>query len=195
MAFLVYHMQVEIASQLPNGGIVARVKGVLEAARGGGFPVFFGRHVSLPKELMGTSQLRQQMAWRRAERVEDVRAPFPPDAPHFQIVPELLPLEGEAISEKLAMSAFSGTLLNMAMRDLGLDRFAICGIATEIGIEPTVRHAADLRYVPVIVEDACGAGDEEAGRRSLKLLRFAGDAMFADAATVESHFGRARAGS
>ena len=80
------------------------------------------------------------------------------------------------------------------MRDLGLDRFAICGIATEIGIEPTVRHAADLG-VPVIVEDACGAGDEETGGRSLELLRFAGDAMFADAATVEGLFGRVWAGS
>ena len=196
MALLVYDMQVGIASQLPNGGeIVARVKGVLEAARGGGFPVFFSRHVSLPKELMGTSQLRQQMAWQRVERVEDVRSPFPPDAPHSQIVPELGPLEGEAVSDKLAMSAFSGTFLGMAMRDLGLDCFAICGIATEIGIEPTVRHAADLGYVPVIVEDACGAGDEEAGRRSQELLRFAGDAMFADAATVEGLFGRARSGS
>jgi nicotinamidase-related amidase len=52
------------------------------------------------------------------------------------------------------------------MRDLGLDCFAICGIATEIGIEPTVRHATDLGYVPVIVEDACGAGDEEAAVRA-----------------------------
>ena len=165
-------------------------------ARGSGFPAFFSRHVCLPKELMGTSPLRQQMAWQRVERVEDVGSPLPPDAPHSQIVPELAPLEGESISDKLAMSAFSGTFLDMAMRDLGLDCFAICGIATEIGIEPTVRHAADLGNVPVIVEDACGACeacDEEAGRRSLELLGFAGDAMFADAATFESHFGRARA--
>ena len=93
------------------------------------------------------------------------------------------------------MSAFSGTFLNTAMRDLGLGRFGVRGIATEIGIEPTVRHAADLVYVPVIVEDACGAGEEEMVRPSLELLRFAGDAMFADAATVEGLFGRARSGS
>jgi nicotinamidase-related amidase len=93
------------------------------------------------------------------------------------------------------MSAFSGTFLNTAMRDLGLGRFGVRGIATEIGIEPTVRHAADLVYVPVIVEDGCGAGEEEMVRPSLELLRFAGDAMFADAATVESHCGRARVGS
>jgi len=36
----------------------------------------------------------------------------------------------------------------MALCDLGLDAFAICGIATEVGIEPTVRHGADLGYTP-----------------------------------------------
>jgi biuret amidohydrolase len=70
------------------------------------------------------------------------------------------------------------------MRDLGMNSFAICGIATEVGIEPTVRHGADLGYIPVVIEDACGAGNEEAGRRSLESLRFAGDTIFADAATI-----------
>ena len=68
MALLVYDMQAGIVTQLPNGPeIVVRVREVLEAAREGGFPVFFCRHVSLPKELMGTFQLRQQMAWQRVE--------------------------------------------------------------------------------------------------------------------------------
>jgi biuret amidohydrolase len=52
------------------------------------------------------------------------------------------------------------------------------------GIEPTVRHGADLGYIPVVIEYACGAGDEEAGRRSLESLRFAGDAIFTDSATI-----------
>lgn len=43
---------------------------------------------------------------------------------------------------------------------------AIAGIATEIGIEPTVRHAADIGIIPVVVADACGAGHEEAGQRT-----------------------------
>lgn len=187
MALVVYDMQVGVVSQLPHGGeITSRVAEVLGAAREGGFPVFFSRHTSLPKELMGVSQLRQAMAWQRVERVEDVSSPFPPDAPHTQIVPELTPLPGEAVSDKIAMSAFEGTFLNSAMRDLGLQAFAIVGIATEIGIEPTVRHGADLGYVPVIVRDACGAGNEEAARHSLELLDHAGDALFTDVATIST---------
>ena len=52
-------------------------------------------------------------------------------------------------------------------------------MALEVGIEPTVRHSADLGYVPVVVGDACGAGDAEAGARSLDALAFAGDALIA----------------
>lgn len=189
MALLVYDMQAGIAGQLPHGGeITARVKEVLDAAREGGFPVFFSRHVSLPKELMGVFQLRQAMAWQRVDRPEDVVSPFPPDAPQTQIVPELAPLPDEAVSDKIAMSAFEGTFLNMALRDLGLVSFAVCGIATEIGIEPSVRHGADLGYVPVIVSDACGAGNEEAARHSLELLDHAGNAFFTDTATISSLF-------
>lgn len=148
--------------------------------------MFFSRHMSLPKELMGVFQLRQAMAWQRVDRVEDVEPWFPRDSPQFQIVPELEPLPSEAVSDKIAMSSFEGTFLNMALRDLGIVSFAICGIATEIGIEPTVRHGADLGYVPVVVTDACGAGSEEAARHSLELLVHAGDTFLTDATTISA---------
>ena len=189
MALLIYDMQVGIVSQLPHGPeITAKVGEVLSAAREGDFPVFFSRHTSLPKELMGVSQLRQAMAWQRVDKVEDAVSPFPPEAPQTQIVAELSPLACEAVSDKIAMSAFEGTFLDTAMRDLGLSSFAICGIATEVGIEPTVRHGADLGYIPVVVEDACGAGDKAAGERSLESLKFAGDALFTDSARIGTLF-------
>jgi len=47
----------------------------------------------------------------------------------------------------------------------------------EIGIEPTVRHGADLGYIPVVVKDACGFGHRDAAARSIASLEFAGDAL------------------
>jgi nicotinamidase-related amidase len=47
----------------------------------------------------------------------------------------------------------------------------------EIGIEPTARHAADLGIIPVIFEDACGAGHADAAQCCCEALRFAGDAV------------------
>ena len=100
-------------------------------------------------------------------------------APEFQIVPELLPLPTGGVFDKLTMSAFEGTWLDFALRDCGINAFIIVGVATEIGIEPTARHGADLGYIPVLVTDACGAGNDEAAKRSIESLKFAGDTMLA----------------
>ena len=82
------------------------------------------------------------------------------------------------------MSAFEGTLLDIALRDCGINAFLIAGVAMEVGIEPTVRHGADLGYIPIVVTDACGCGHAEAAERALASLRYAGDALFTDVAEI-----------
>jgi nicotinamidase-related amidase len=181
MALLVYDMQIGIVNQIKGGDqITAKVKRVLAAARTTGIRTFFTRHLSLPKELMGVAQYRMAMAWQRVERPEDVKPWFLRDSSGFPIVEELTPLPSEGIFDKIAMSAFEGTPLTMALRDCGIKAVAIAGIAMEVGIEPTVRHAADLGFIPVVLADACGFGHEDAARRSLDALRFCGDAIIAD---------------
>src|SRR5712664_906494 len=54
------------------------------------------------------------------------------------------------------------------------------GIAMEIGIEPTARHAGDLGTIPVVIEDACGTGHADAAQRFCQALHFAGDATMTD---------------
>jgi nicotinamidase-related amidase len=185
MALLVYDMQVGILSQIKNGAeITARVLKVLGAAREIGVRVIFFRHMSLPKELMGVFQMRMAMAWQRVETVEEVRPWFIRDTPGFQLIPELSPRPTEAIFDKITMSAFEGTPLNIVLRDCGVNAFAIVGVAMDVGIEPTARHAADLGYIPVIVRDACGAGHEEAGQRSIACVEYSGDAVFTDVETI-----------
>jgi nicotinamidase-related amidase len=187
MALVVYDMQVGIVKQVANGAeITARVLQVLQAARKAGVRVFFTRHLSLPKELMGAFQFRTAMAWQRVASPEQVHPWFLRDSPGFPIVPELTPLVTEAILDKITMSAFEGTPLDIALRDCGIRAFAIAGIALEIGIEPTARHGADLGYIPVIVKDACGFGQQEAAERSIASLEFAGDSLLTDVKTISA---------
>jgi len=178
LALIVYDMQVGIVNQIENGKqITDRVLQVLHAAREAEIRVFFTRHMSLPKELMGVSQMRMAMAWQRVKSVDEVKPWFLRDSPGFQMIPEVNPLPSEAVFDKITMSAFEGTTLDIALRDCGIDAFAIVGIAMEIGIEPTVRHGADLGYIPVVVKDACGFGHRDAAARSIASLEFAGDAL------------------
>jgi biuret amidohydrolase len=185
IALLVYDMQVGILSQIRNPErITQQVLKVLSAARDAGVRVFFSRHLSLPKELMGMFQFRMAMAWQHADLPEQVSPWFLRDAPGFQIAPELEPRPSEGVFDKLTMSAFEGTWLDFALRDCGINAFLIVGVATEIGIESTARHGADLGYIPVLVTDACGAGSEEAAKRSIESMKFAGDALLTDTKTV-----------
>ena len=71
LALLVYDMQAGIVSQLKGAeAVTARVARVLEASRSAGLRVFYTRHMSLPKQLMGAFQYRMAMAWQRVETSE-----------------------------------------------------------------------------------------------------------------------------
>lgn len=177
-ALLVYDMQIGIARQVKGSDeTIRRIATIVAAARSAGIRVAFCRHLSLPKPWMGLFATRMAMAWQRTDDPEKVHPWFLRGSEAVEIVPELRPQEQDFVFDKLGMSAFEGTPLQLAMRDAGLSSLAICGIATEIGIEPTCRHAADLGIVPIVIEDACGHGDETAARRSIDALRFLGDTI------------------
>src|SRR5262245_46444523 len=118
VALIVYDMQVGILNQISgSAALTARVGEVLRAARDAGVRPFFSRHMSLPKALMGVFQLRMAMAWQRVTSVEEVQSRFLRDSPGFELLPELTPLTSEAVFDKITMSAFEGTLLDIALRD------------------------------------------------------------------------------
>jgi len=184
-ALLIYDMQAGITRQIANGDeIVSRVRLILESARRIGMRTFFTRHMSLPKNLMGAFQFRTALAWQRVDSPDKIQPMFLRDSPAFQIIPELQPLPSEAIFDKLAMSAFVGTPLEMALRDCGIRSFIVAGIALEIGIDPTCRHGADLGLVPVLVQDACGFGNSQAAAHSLASLTHMGDSLLTDTSTI-----------
>jgi nicotinamidase-related amidase len=181
LALVVYDMQVGILRQIRRAEeVTANVLAVLEASRKAGVRVVFTRHMSLPNELAGVFQLRMAKAWQRVASASEVTPWFLRDSPGFELIPELQPKPTEAVLDKITMSAFEGTPLEIVLRDCGVTAFAIVGVATEIGIEPTVRHGADLGLIPIVVADACAGGDDEAGRRSLASIEFIGDAFIVD---------------
>jgi nicotinamidase-related amidase len=164
LAFLVYDMQVGVLAQISDADVVLRnVQRLLAVVRERAVRTVFFRHYFMPSELAGVYQLRQAKVWQ----------------------------PNEAVIDKITMSAFEGTPLDIVLRDCGVISYLIAGVALEVGIEPTVRHSADLGYVPIVVRDACGAGNPAAAQRSLDSLAFAGDALIADTDEVCSLLGNA----
>ena len=187
-ALIIYDMQVGIVHQINNGQeVTQKVNRLVAAGRAAAMRVFFTRHMSLPKELMGAFQCRTAMAWQGVDSMEKVKPMFLRESPAFQIIPELQPLPSEGIIDKITMSAFEGTYLEIALRDCGIRSFIIAGIALEIGIDPTCRQGADLGFWPILVRDACGFGNEEAANHSLASLSHMADTTVSEVDTI-CHF-------
>ncbi len=175
-ALVIYDMQVGIVSQVPDGpAVLAQCQALLAAARQQGFRVFFTRHFFLPTHLAGVGQLHRAMVWQGTKDPKALKSTLTQNSPASQIVPELTPNDDEVVVDKITMSAFESTFLNIAMRDAHIDSFIIAGIALEVGIEPTVRHGLDLNYLPIIASDACGSRNQSLKERSLATLSETGE--------------------
>jgi len=184
-ALIVYDMQVGIVPQISAGReIVALCHRLLEAARIGGYRIFFTRHFFLPNAVAGVGQLRRAMVWQHTKKPEETRPFFLQGSPPWEIVPELAPREGEVVIDKITMSAFEGTFLNLAMRDAHLDCFIIAGIALEVGLGPTVRQGLDLNLCPVLVTDACGSKTADAREHTMATLKETGEVFAFSSAEV-----------
>jgi nicotinamidase-related amidase len=183
-ALLVYDMQRGIAKQISDGErVIAACKIAIDAARRGGMRIAYSKHMSPPRVWLGSTQLRTAMAWQRVQKPEEVKSWFVRGSEAAEIVPELAPTDDDLVVEKFSMSALTGTSLGFALSDCGIVNLVIAGIALEIGIEPTVRSATDLGFVPVVLTDACGWGSKAAGERAVETMKFVGEAILTDTKT------------
>ena len=86
---------------------------------------------------------------------------------------------GDVVVLKHHWGAFTGTDLDLQLRRRGVKTVVVAGIATNFGVESTVRSAWELSYDVVVVEDACTSMDAD-------LHRFAIDKILPRIARITS---------
>lgn len=72
----------------------------------------------------------------------------------WQIVEALRPQPGDTVIPKARYDGFTRTELDAQLKALGVRNLLFTGIATNICVESTARHAFFLEYWPILVEDA-----------------------------------------
>jgi ureidoacrylate peracid hydrolase len=72
----------------------------------------------------------------------------------WQIVDDLRPQPGDTVIPKARYDGFTRTELDAQLKALGVRNLLFTGIATNICVESTARHAFFLEYWPILVEDA-----------------------------------------
>jgi nicotinamidase-related amidase len=107
LAFVVYDMQAGILPQVAERDrVLGNVLKLLAATRARHVRTVFTRHYFMPVELAGVYQLRQAKIWQGKDRAADTRPLIPHGSPSFQLIDQLEPQPGEAILDKITMSAF-----------------------------------------------------------------------------------------
>ena len=87
-----------------------------------------------------------------------------------QILDAIAPHEGDVVLTKTGSGCFTSTNLDHLLRNMGVETVVLSGMWTNSCVETTARHAGDLDYQVVIVEDACVAMTPENHNWALKYL-------------------------
>ena len=87
-----------------------------------------------------------------------------------QIVDDLGAREGDVVITKTGSGCFTSTNLDHLLHNLHIDTLVLTGMWTNSCVETTARHAGDLDYNVVIVEDACVAMSPENHEWALRYL-------------------------
>lgn len=91
------------------------------------------------------------------------------------IVDELTPGPGDIVVHKSRYSGFAGTNLDQILSARRIETVLICGVATNVCVESTLRDAYHREYFPIMVTDATlaiGEGQQEA--TEFNVLKFFG---------------------
>ncbi len=73
----------------------------------------------------------------------------------YELVKELKPEGSDIVIPKPRYSGFTGTQLDSILRSRRIDTVLVCGVATNVCVESTIRDAYFKEYFPVLVRDAC----------------------------------------
>jgi nicotinamidase-related amidase len=90
------------------------------------------------------------------------------------------PTDREIVVVTNCNSGFRRTELESELRERGITRVNVMGLATQFSVEHTVRDAADIGFSVRLFADCCASGDMAAHRASLRTLTLLADVMNSD---------------
>ncbi len=142
--------QPALAALVKEREVLAHARDVLRAARATSTPVV---HVRLAFD--PSYELRTNRSTRFDVYVKE-RAMLV-GSPEAGFVTSLTPLESEPIVTKGGVDAFVGTPLFEILAGRGIRDVVLLGVATNLVVESTARHATDLGFRVTVVEDCCAS--------------------------------------
>jgi nicotinamidase-related amidase len=169
---VMWDMQKGLAGKAPDRQrIQANAAKLVDAADRAGIMVVWSRHILPPLELTSGPFLLFLMRKQGVDRPEKLQPFMQPGMEDTDFLDGLQPSADHLVIEKSQPSLFVDTPLDLRLKTRGIKTVVLAGVATDIGVEFTARHAMASGYFAVIAEDATGAYAQDAHDRSMAFMR------------------------
>jgi ureidoacrylate peracid hydrolase len=139
--------------------VIQSVAGVLEAARRAGVPVVY-LQMGFKPDLSNSGgpsapNWHKELALRMMACRPELKGTLLTEGTwDFAIVDELEPQSGDLVVVKSRYSGFANTALDAELKSRGIQYLFFVGIAANVCVETTLRHAFVLDYWPILISDA-----------------------------------------
>lgn len=171
-ALLLWDLQNGLGGHAPRLAELTPVwRQLLDSARENGVLIVRSRHVPPKLDVLDVVE-----RWRISRRTHGENRPehyLLPGSHDAAFIPGFEPEPDELVIDKATPSLFHDTAANTRLRARGIRSLVLAGVATDIGIDFTARHAMALGYFPVIAEDAVGSFTDAAHEHAMAILRSA----------------------
>ncbi|WP_068060613.1 cysteine hydrolase [Nocardia xishanensis] len=152
-----------LAGPVAASGVVPRAVDFHTAAAAAELPVIFTRF-TIP---VGEGALVRNTGFMRS--VGAAQTEFRPESPGSQLITEMAG-QPSATYDNQKLSGLAGNALADWLTERGLDTLLLTGVATNLTVEQTARHATDLGFTVHPVADCVTAADPAAHEAALANL-------------------------
>jgi biuret amidohydrolase len=156
----------------PVRQIIPRIQAVIGWARQHQIPIIYTRESHLPdlSDLTPSKKLRYENAGCPIGTPGKLGRFLVQGERGAALIDELPVLEDERVLDKPAHSAFVATDLESTLRQSGIEQLILTGVTTECCVLGTYRHASDLGFLGLLLEDCCAAFDPKEHQAALDVL-------------------------
>jgi len=169
---IMWDMQKGLAGKAPDSkSIVENARLLIAEADRLKIPVIWSRHIVPPFEMTVGPFMLWLMLKQKVDHPSKLKPAMQRGMEETDYIDGFGPSDHHMIIEKSQPSFFVDTPLAARMKAMDRDTIIIGGVATDIGVEFTCRHAAAIGIYAVVAEDACGAYSQEAQDRSMGFMK------------------------
>lgn len=170
-ALVVWDVQNALVNNIFNKQeFIAHLSSLLGKAREKGIAIIYSRITPLPPQYNSSWAIYASMRRFGVDDPSKIPPFMKPGTTDADIPAAVAPAENDLVVNKHTASFFVGTHVEYLLRNRGIETAIFTGIATEFGVESSVRDASNRGFYPVVASDVVSSMDKGMHELALKIM-------------------------